>query len=227
MKYFAHILFFLSLSLASHGQSIFDQTDALLKKYVSNGAVSYSEINQAEFADLIKKYKSFDLSTKNKNFKSAFYINAYNLNVIQKITEKPTTSVIKRSGFFDKDQITVAGETMTLNQLEKEKLLKVTKDPRLHFVLVCGAKGCPPIEPFAYRPQQLENQLEGQTKKALNDDAFIRTKGQTEISQIFQWYMDDFGGSESSILEYINSYRDSKLSGAIKYYEYDWSPNGK
>ena len=32
-------------------------------------------------------------------------------------------------------------------------MLKESKDPRLHFALVCGAKGCPQIIPEAYLPK--------------------------------------------------------------------------
>ena len=39
---------------------------------------------------------------------------------------------------------------MTLNDLENERLRKPYNDPRIHFALVCAAKGCPGLSREAY-----------------------------------------------------------------------------
>lgn len=60
-------------------------------------------------------------------------------------------------------------------------------------MLVCGAIGCPPIINAAYKPETLENQLQQQTKKALNNPNFIKVEGKTVlVSEIFKWYKEDF-----------------------------------
>ena len=103
-------------------------------------------------------------------------------------------------------------------------------DPRLHFVLVCGALGCPPITNFAYQPKQLEQQLEQQTRIALNNNDFLKVNdGKVELSQIFKWYTQDFGGNKGAILNFINQYRTTPLSKSVKvsYYPYDWTLNDK
>ena len=117
-----------------------------------------------------------------------------------------------------------------MNDLEKKKLLRVYEDPRYHFVLVCGAMGCPPITPFAYRPEKLAEQLEVQSRKALNDAAFIKVdndKKEVKLSQIFEWYASDFGGSKLKALRYINQYRNNPIPENYKigYYNYDWNLN--
>jgi hypothetical protein len=112
--------------------------------------------------------------------------------------------------------------------LEKDLLLKEFNDARLHFVLVCGALGCPPITNFAYTPAKLEAQLSKQTKLALNDPAFLRVNGdKAELSKIFEWYASDFGGSKSAVLSFINKYRDEAVptSAKVSYYTYDWTLN--
>ncbi|MEM6377537.1 MAG: DUF547 domain-containing protein, partial [Bacteroidota bacterium] len=163
--------------------------------------------------------------------KQAFYINAYNLLVIEGAASNyPLKSVLDIGGFFDAKKKTVAGKKMTLNQLEKDRLLKVYKDARFHFVLVCGAIGCPPITNFAYRPETLEQQLATQTRKALNDPSFIRVDNSAKtvkLSQIFEWYPGDFGGSKSSAIEFINRYRNTAIPSdyKISFYTYDWTVN--
>ena len=58
--------------------------------------------------------------------------------------------------------------------LSNNQNTNIYNDPRLHFVLVCGAISCPKIASFAYTPENLEAMLEERTKLALNNDEFIQ-----------------------------------------------------
>lgn len=205
-------------------------TDALLKRYVKQGRVDYVGLKAStELQPLIAKIATTDLSTLKGNDKKAFLINAYNLLVINQALENyPLKSVLDVKGFFDGNKQSVVGRKLTLNQLEKELLLKEYKDARLHFVLVCGALGCPPITNFAYTPAKLEAQLDKQTKIALNNSAFLRvSEGKVGLSKIFEWYAKDFGGSKSAVFGFINKYRNEAVSAdsKVSYYEYDWTLN--
>jgi len=171
-----------------------------------------------------------DLSSVDSLSQIAFYINAYNLSVIHLVNEHfPLSSVKEVSGFFESKKLKIAGQTLTLNQLEKKMLIDPTQDNRLHFVLVCGAKGCPPLIDRAYFPETLDAQMEEQTKLALNDPEFIKVEeeGKVGLSQIFNWYATDFGTSKKNVLSFINTYRENKIpeSNSVYYYEYDWSLN--
>ncbi len=208
----------------------FNKVDALLKDRVSNGLVDYKALKSDQrLPDLIKTISTADLSGANAKTIQAFYINAYNLYVISNVVANyPTTSVLNDKGFFDTNKITVANSKLTLNDLEKVKLLGKYKDSRYHFVLVCGAVGCPPITNFAYTPAKLESQLEKQTKLALNDRGFIKINGgEAQLSEIFKWYAKDFGSSDANVIKFINKYRTQVITSSAKvtYYNYDWSLN--
>ena len=230
------LLFGNLLALRAQQQDInaafFDRIDGLLKKYVSDDRIAYQAIGQdKEFAELIQIIGSASLDGKDSATRQAFLINSYNLLVIKGVLEAyPLKSVLDVDGFFDTKKHKVAGEYITLNELEKKKLLRVYEEPRFHFVLVCGAIGCPPIAAFAYTPEKLEMQLEERTRKALNDQLFIKvndSKKQVLLSQIFEWYLSDFGGSKTSAIGYVNRYRDNPIptSYKIDYYAYDWGLN--
>lgn len=231
------ILFFLSVSIFSHAQTpinatFFDQVDAFLKDYVKGGSITYDQLKDNTTLDaLTQTVATADLSGKEDAFKQAFYINAYNLLVIQGAADAyPLSSVLEVGGFFDTQKKLIAGEKLTLNQLEKETLLKTYNDARFHFVLVCGAIGCPPITNFAYRPALLEQQLEQQTRLALNNPEFIQVNAAEQkvaLSQIFEWYASDFGGNKANALAFINKYREDKIPAdyKISFYTYDWSLN--
>ena len=210
--------------------AFFDDVDALMTKYVADGKVDYAGIKTAGATDLLVEHiGSMALSGASAAQKKAFYINAYNVLVIHSIVSAyPVGSPMDISGFFDQKKHKVAGQMLTLNELEQTKLLRVYEDARIHFVVVCAAKGCPTLASFAYRPEKLEAQLQAQTKKALNSTYFIRVQNNAvQVSKIFEWYNGDFTKNGQTVVGYINSFRDQNISPTLSvgHYEYDWALN--
>jgi len=212
--------------------AFFTDTDNFLKKYVSAGKVDYKTLksNPTDIKALYKTIGAADLSGTDKATQTAFYINAYNLITIYSVVEKmPITSPLDVPGFFDTKKHQIAGSYMTLNDLENKKL---RPDPRVHFALVCGANGCPILRSEAYTPAKVMEQLTTAAKTAMNDPNFIRvnTSAKTvSISQIFDWYKDDFIKANGSDLAYINANRSAKIPTDYKkeFYTYDWKLNIK
>ncbi len=233
------ILFFYSLVFlqvqSREIDDFFSATDQFLKKYVSEGSVDYALIkkNKHEIGAIVQNIGSMDLATQDQNVVKAFYINAYNMLVISSIIENyPVKSPMDIQGFFDKKLHLVAGEMLTLNALEKEKLLSPTLDARLHFALVCAAKSCPQLMSSSFKPNQLDAQLDERTRSTINDSKWLMVKSgqkQVDVSKIFEWYANDFTRNGKTITDWINQYRTSKIPASYKvtYYEYDWSLNGK
>jgi len=227
---FIFFFFISSINAQQIDQQFFNQADAFFKKNVKSGLVNYSNLKtDSQLKALIQTVENADVSNASDATKKAFYINAYNLQVINAATNLyPTNSVQSGGGFFDRKKVKVGGKSLTLNNFEKQYLLNPYKDARLHFVLVCGALGCPPITDFAYQPAQLDQQLDAQTKLALNDPNFIKVDGrEVALSQIFKWYASDFGGNKNAIISFINKYRTQAIPTAnkVSYYDYDWSLN--
>lgn len=224
MKTIIPFFLFLFSFLSVHAQDF----DSFFSKNVKDGLVDYAAIKQkpAELNALLKEI--VNAPAQKGNDEKAFLINAYNTFVIKGIVNHyPVEGPLKVDGFFDKQTFNLRGKQITLNRLEKEMLMKQFPDPRLHFVLVCAAKGCPKLASFAYSGKELESQLERQTRAVINDPDFVRLNGpQAEISQIFDWYADDFGGKEQ-VIPFIQKYllKKIKLSPKYSFYEYDWSLN--
>lgn len=227
------LLFHLIVSAQNTLSAFTAEADAFLNKYVSDGKVAYAALKKEgkTIQALTTKISSINLATASENSKKAFYINAYNLLVIQAIAQLyPLKSVRDKPGFFDKTTHVVAGEKLTLNSLEKNKLLLPYSDARLHFVLACAAVSCPPLANFAYTPEEINSQLDSRTKLALNNPAFIRVNTRNQqvlISKIFDWYKTDFTQYNLTILAFLNKYRTDKIPGnyRLNYYEYDWNLN--
>lgn len=229
---FSTVVAFKCFAFDFSNQNFFATADVFLKKYVYSGLVDYKTIvsHRNELDKLINISESMNIQSLSDNEKKAFWINAYNITVIKSVINHwPIKGPLEVEGFFDKEKHIIAGQSLTLNEIENNKLRNVYKDSRIHFVLVCGAKGCPPIVPFAYMPEKLEAQLNQQTKIALNNPSFIQTKAiekKVLLSEIFKWYKDDF---PEDIIAYINQFRDEKISKdyIVDYYSYDWNLNSK
>lgn len=227
-------LFFCFAASAQNALPAFTfEADAFFKKYVHNGRVAYADIpkNTSSIRSLTSKIGSMNLQGASDNSKKAFYINAYNVLVIQAVVNQyPLKSVMDKPGFFDKTTHLVAGEMITLNDLEKKKLLQPYPDARLHFVLACAAVSCPPLASFAYTPHDLNTQLDTRTTLALNNNAFIRVNRKDQkvlVSKIFDWYKADFIRNNQPVRAFINIYRTDKIPAnyQVDYYEYDWALN--
>lgn len=211
----------------------FKLSDYYLKRHVYNGLVNYKYTadNFGEMDLLHQTLGKVDLTSATVSEKKAFYINAYNILVIYQVAKSyPLNKPSDKEGFFDNIYHNVAGERMTLNELEKVRMIQAYKDPRFHFVLACAAMSCPKLHNQAYMPENVEKLLDERTRVSINDANFIRLKeeaGNVEISKIFEWYAEDFTSGGQQVLGFINRYRDQEIpsSYSVSYYTYDWLLN--
>jgi hypothetical protein len=220
--------------LAQDAKDFFDKTDRFMAANVKNGSVNYKAIaaNKAALDELVaaagKKYK-FATTADEK----AFYLNAYNVFVIKGlINAYPVKGPLAVDGFFDKKTFLVNGVSLSLNQVENDIVRKKYNDARIHFALVCGAKSCPPLASFAYKPAALDSQLDNLTRQSIQNSSFTKVdykKKTAAISMIFNWYKDDFIKAKGSVEAFLNSYLKTPLpqGTVITNYEYDWTANGK
>ena len=233
-----HIIIVLAMSLlsvasfAQNTNEFFLKADAFFKDYVVNGKVNYSKIHadQQALDEVLNIAKDISVSKKDANTYQAFWINAYNLSVIKGIINNyPMNSPLDKKGFFDEKIYSLGGENVTLNTIENKLLREVFKDARFHFVLVCGAIGCPPLISKAYLPKTLDSQMTKQTKLAING-SFLKintNKKRVEVSQIMEWYKGDFTMNSSTEIDFINTYRTEKIPTDYKlsYFPYNWKTN--
>lgn len=232
-----YFIFFIAFhfSYAQRIDTFIKKTDAFLKENVNKNKVNYESIkkNDTDLNALVKIIAKFDLTNENEQNKKAFFINAYNILIINAIVAKyPVKSPLDIHGIFDKTKHEIANTTFTLNDIENKMLREKYNDSRIHFVLVCGANGCPPITNFAYTPENLDKQLDKQTRLAINNPNFIQINSKqkkVEVSQIFEWYSKDFITKNSNLIDFLNQYLNKPIDNTYKlsFYGYDWTLNKK
>lgn len=227
-------LFIISGLPAAAAENFFDHAEHFLATYVHDGRIDYETIyqNPERLEALTREIAEFNLGTLPEgNPQKAFWINAYNILVIKGIIDHyPTDSPLSIPGFFKEIKYPAAGESLTLDEIEHERIRAVYGDARIHFALVCAARGCPPLRSRAYRPETLDAQLETSTRQILNDPAFIRidpAKKSAAISEIFKWFRGDFENSGATVRDFINRYLTGDIPEdfTITFYSYDWKLN--
>jgi hypothetical protein len=224
-------LFFPTLSFAQLQDDIFVQTERFMKKYVVNGQIKYADIykNKKELENLTKRIAAINYVSFYENLRKTYLINSYNLLVIKGVIDNyPITSTNEIKGFFTDTKYILNGKNLSLDQIEKELILKQFSDPRIHFVLIKAANGSPAVLNYALNPQKIDAELDAQCKKLLNDPNYIRLGDKSVLlPQIFEWNHSSFNGKDQSYLKFINQYRDNKISENLitSFYPFDWTLN--
>lgn len=232
-RYLILILVFTAFkSYAQDVDTYFEKANIFFKTNVANGKVAYAKIhkNQDDLNAILKLAEVVSVNKEDSEVYQAFWINTYNLAVIKGVIDNyPTKSPLDNAGFFDKTTYNLGEKRITLNDIEHKLLRAQFKDPRVHFVLVCGALGCPPLISEAYLPHVLNEQMDRQTKLALNG-SFLRVntkKKRIQASQIMEWYKGDFRMNGKKEIDFINVYRKEQIPDNYKlsYFPYDWKLN--
>jgi hypothetical protein len=210
----------------------------LLERHVADDGVRYAAWadNSGDLAaleDFLTTAASVNVAELSRKEQKAFYINLYNAAMLRAVFEHwPVDSVKdiggRPFGIFKKDFIQQGNRQLSLDDVEKGILLKDFFDPRIHFAVNCASESCPPLRAEPFVGEQLEAQLEEQTRLFAASSRAARVdqaKKSVAYSSLFDWYAGDFPGSDPA--EYLNRYRAEPLPTdfEIGWIPYDWSLN--
>ncbi len=218
---------------ATPSETLYDSLwNDLLKNHVSeNGQVNYKGFqNDKEKFDVYLKTLSDHQPKENwsDNEKLAYWINAYNAFTISLIIEHyPVKSIMDIKNAWDLKFIQLGTITYSLNEIEHEIIRKEFNEPRIHFALVCAALSCPILLNEAYVADKLELQLQHQGMLFINDPSKnVITPRKAKVSQLFNWFADDFTKNES-LIDYLNSFSKTQLTSKakIEFMDYNWDLN--
>lgn len=210
----------------------YSSANQFFKQRMVNNRLNYQLIKDEpqQLDSLVQMIQSMDTDTLSENEYLAFYINTYNLMVIKGVIDRyPVNNMQDMEGFFSDLKFNVAGEQVTLDEIEFKKIFEKRADPRFHFVLNCGAYSCPTLSNEAMLPDELEEQLNFAIQIVMDRDDYVLIDHDSRsvyVSKIFDWYRDDFTKT-STIRQFINEHRFVSIPQAydIKYMEYDWRLN--
>lgn len=219
----------------------------VLKAVASNAQVDYAAL-KAHPEDLHQFLRAaetvsraeFDAWPESRQI--AYLINLYNAETLQLIIDHYPVASIKKIGSllkgpWDQPVVRLFGEMITLGHLEHEILRKRYKEPRIHFALVCAAKGCPPLRAEPYAAGMLDRQLDDQGRRFMRNAAknrLDRNSGVLFLSPIFDWFKKDFTDKAGSLQAFIAPYLSetdvrflTENDVKIRFTDYDWSLNDR
>lgn len=234
------------------GPAAADDTDLhkpwaeLLSQYVEE---SGDGVNRFDYAGLqasvtdtaklnayLQSFAELDFDTLEENEQFAAYANVYNALTIKHIIERyPVKSI--RSGYivgpWKKVFTVVDGEKVSLDDLEHNILRVDFDDPRVHYAVNCASYGCPNLQTDAWYGATLDEELDAAARQYINHPrgVTIRRNGTLEVSTIYKWFREDFGGSRQGVVEHLLEYAEPELAARIEAnpritkHEYDWALN--
>ncbi|MCC6981258.1 MAG: DUF547 domain-containing protein [Candidatus Melainabacteria bacterium] len=237
-----------------------------LKLYVDNDLVHYKKWKG--HTERLEQYlKSLAQITQDEyeklstEDKKALWVNAYNAFTVKVVLDHypisgsepfyPKNSFRQIPDAWDDYFFVVAGRRVSLNDIE-HNIGRRLHDPRIHFAVVCAAKGCAKINKEAYIGKTIETALDAQTDKfILNPEnvSFDHKEKTVRVSKLFSWFPLDFLNAvgfktmpfpppkdEEVVLRYIVSRSSKEVQEKFKsdddyraykviYRDYDWSLN--
>ena len=226
----------------SHANS---RLDTALRTFVTNGLVAYGPLktNSRDLDAWLTEAAAVgedDFAKWAEPERLAFLINLYNAATLRLILDHhPVASIKKIGGWFSgpwsQPVVRVFGRAITLDTLEHQMLRVQFDEPRLHFAIVCGARGCPPLRAEAYVAARLEQQLDEQARLFLGTASKNRADLKARVlylSPIFKWFAEDFSRGHGSAAKFVAPYfgddakkEIEKGDFTLRYTDYDWSLN--
>jgi len=200
------------------------------------GALKASKADVAALDAYVASFADMDISAMDEDSQFAAWANLYNALTVQHIIGRyPVKSI--RSGYFVgpwKEVYAVAdGEKVSLDHIEHGILREQWDEPRVHYAVNCASYGCPNLPVKALEASTLDAQLDAGARAYINHPrgVTIRKNGTLQVSTIYKWFDEDFGGSKAKVVEHLLEYAEPELAAAIRAnpkiskYGYDWSLN--
>lgn len=263
----------LSATAAPSAAQGFDHVgfDSVLARYVQDGRVDYAALKVGRasldsYIDQVAAVTVEEFAGWPSQDQIAYLINAYNAYVLETVLDRypitgssflkkltapgrfslPAASIRQIDGAFDGILHEVAGQQMTLDGIEQEALRATYAEPRVHFALAYAAVSGPPLREEAYRGDRLDEQLDDQASRFLNDPRLNRfeiERAQVHLSKIFDWHGESFAqfagesgyrGDEriNGVLNFVSRYLLDRVVGflesgeyQVRFLSYDWTLN--
>lgn len=173
----------------------------------------------------------------------AFWVNLYNAAVLRQ-PDYDFSTWRARAQFFSRPALTVAGRSLSLDDIEhgilRRSRLKLglgyvanplasryqrryrvhVVDPRIHFALNCAAASCPPIA--AYRAADIDEQLDLATRSYLTGSVTDEVTGIT-VPSVCLWFIGDFGGPPG-MRHFLRNHGVKGWGRPIRFAAWDWTP---
>ena len=190
--------------------SFHDKCAEVLKTFVDDkGMVDYKTLRRKrlQLKALLQEFDNLDPNeyrTWPKEDKIAFWLNAYNIQMLKIITDNypikssrilrlypgwGPNSILHIKGIWTNYKFLVMDEEFTLSEIDRRFFRKEFDDPRIFFAISRASLSGPPLGNGPYYGYKLNEQLNGQARRFLSGPLAFRTdreKQRVYLSSLFQ-----------------------------------------
>jgi hypothetical protein len=219
------------------GQYVLQGTDGISRVQYSR----VSDTDRQQLRQYIATLEQLPVRRYSAAQQLAYWINLYNAVTVEVVLQHYPVSSIRdidiSPGFFSdgpwgKKLLTIEGQPVSLNDIEHRILRPLWQEPRLHYALNCASLGCPNLSTSAYTADAIDAMLDQAATAYVNDPRGVSFENdKLYVSSIYNWFRDDFGGSDRAIIDHLQRYASAPLkeklsaTGSITAYRYNWSLN--
>ena len=207
------------------------------------GRINYEKTSTADRLQLnsyLQASYKIKINSYNRAEQFAFWVNLYNAFTVNLILDNYPVKSIKDispsffgGGPWKAKLLNVDAQEISLNDIEHRILRPIWQDPRIHYAVNCAALGCPSLQARALSVTNRDDYLNTGARNFINSPQGVTlTEDVVSISKIYDWFIEDFGGTEEAVLIHLSTYAKPKLAAKLKSINkinsvfYDWNLNG-
>ena len=191
------------------------QTDDLVA--LSRQLLAAARARDGDFAALAARLRDHDPARVAGDARRlALWLNLYNAALLRELATRPRRgSLLRHRRLFRSASLTVGAHEHSLDVIEHGLLRRNARppyalrrllrdddprlaaapsrlEPRIHFALNCGARSCPPVQP--YTAESVAEQLERAARAYLAAESELdRERGRLVLPGLMKLYREDFG----------------------------------
>ncbi len=224
-------------SLAAPEQAILDWANVLDQAVDARGYVNFKALQKNPAA--LVRYTDWVAAVNpekhpnwfpNKQSKIAHHINAYNALAMRHVLTNnlpEKLSALRRLKFFRTSKVAVGGTQMSLEEYEN-KIIRKLNEPRIHVALNCMSESCPRLPRAPFSAENLDKELDREARKFFAETRNVRidaAKRTVYLTEIMDFFPEDFLEVSPSLIDYANRYRDSPIPAdyTVRFTPYDWT----
>jgi hypothetical protein len=203
---------------ASEGPALYSFQEGysdILETYVQDdGWVDYGSLRRRrlELKPLLMELDELDPNVYRRwsqDEKLAFWINAYNLKMLEIITRNypiesswwlrltwPPSDIRHIKGIWTDYKFIVMDEEFTLAEVERRFFHETFQDPRVYLALTYASRSSPPLRREPYGRDTLDEQLDRQVKKFLAGDLGLRIDRSNMVVHLSALFKPTWHGKE-------------------------------
>jgi len=161
----------------------------------------------------------------------AYHLNTYNALAMHNVLEFDIPHALEgffyRLRFFYLKKKHLGGRKISLYHYEND-VIRPLGDPRVHFALNCMAVSCPRLPQTPFTAERLDADLECLTREFFANPEHLKIehdKQRIRVSEILDFYPEDFLAESDSLAAYVNRYVDESIPATYDtvFFDYDWT----